>query len=68
MPHLGETEIEMVQRHVREGEGHVAHQRELVNSLPPESELAETARMLLVEFEETQEMHCAHLARLQGSG
>ncbi len=67
MAHPGETDIEMVQRHVREGEGQVARQRELVDSLPLESELAETARALLAQFEDMQEMHRAHLARLLGS-
>lgn len=62
-----ETEIEMVRRHVREGEGHVTRQREIVASLPPMSEMAATARELLAVFEEGLEHHRAHLARLLGS-
>ena len=54
-------------RHVREGEGHIARQRELVDSLPLEGELAETGRDLLAQFEDMQEMHLAHLARLLNS-
>lgn len=34
MTHAGRTEIEMVQRHIRVGEKHVARQREIVASLP----------------------------------
>ena len=64
MAQVGETEIEMVQRHIRQGEGHVASQREIVASLPPDSPLAENARQLLTQFEETLESHHEHLARL----
>lgn len=44
MARMEESEIEMVERHVREGEEHVASQREIVASLPPESGLADAAR------------------------
>lgn len=64
MPRSGETEIEMVQRHVREGEEHVVRQREIVATLPPDSDLAVTAHQLLTAFEETLESHREHLARL----
>lgn len=59
----GETEIEMVRRHIREGEEHVAHQRGIVASLP-DSDLAKTARQLLETFKQALESHQEHLARL----
>jgi len=64
MTRSGETELQMVQRHVREGEEHVARQREIVASLPPESDLAVTAHQLLTLFEETLERHREHLTRV----
>lgn len=64
MTHHSETEIEMVRRHVREGEEHVVRQREIVHRLPQSGEVAEIARALLVEFEKSLEAHRAHLARL----
>ena len=67
MDHTGETEIEMVQRHVREREEHVARQREIVERLPPSGEVAEMAHALLAELEKTLAHHRAHLARLLGS-
>lgn len=63
-----ETEIEMVQRHVREGEEHVVRQREIVASLPPDSDLADTAHQLLTLFEKSLEGHRDHLARLLHEG
>ena len=60
----GETEIEMVQRHIRMGKKQIAHQREIVTRLPPSSDVAEAARHLLKLFEETQELHLEHLDRL----
>ena len=68
MTRLGETEIEMVERHIRGGEGHVARQREIVASLPPDSDLAETARQLLTLLEESLKNHREHLVRLLHSG
>lgn len=64
MARSSETEIEMVQRHIRQGEEHVARQGEIVAGLPPDSALAKTAHQLLAQFEETLESHRAHLARL----
>ncbi|MDQ1902204.1 hypothetical protein RAH32_17420 [Paracoccus sp. WLY502] len=64
MAHNGETEIEMVQRHIRQGEESVTSQRKIVASLPPDSALEKTARQLLVQFEDALENHRAHLTRL----
>ena len=68
MARMEESEIEMVERHVREGEEHVASQREIVASLLPESGLADAARDILALFEETLERHRSHLARLLQKG
>lgn len=62
-----ETEIEMVRRHVREGQKHIIRQREIIASLPPNSDLANAANQLLDLFEKTLEAHLEHLARLSGS-
>ena len=59
-----ESEREMVQRHVREGEGHVARQRELVAELRERGDPAEMAVALLAEFEDLLGLHRAHLSRL----
>lgn len=61
---LGEAEIEMVRRHVCEGEEHVTRQRDIVARLPPSGDLAEIARALLPEVEESLEAHRTRLARL----
>ena len=59
-----EAELEMAARHVREGEEHVTRQREIVDQLPASGEVADMARMLLAEYEETLDLHRLHLARL----
>lgn len=45
-----ENEIEMVRRHDREGEEHVACQHKIIKRLPSEGDLAKTARQLLMLF------------------
>ncbi len=62
-----ETEMETVERHIREAEDHVARQREIVDRLPPTGEVAEMARSLLAQYEEALSLHRAHLARLRGA-
>jgi hypothetical protein len=64
----GESELERVERHVREGEVHVARQREIVDRLAPSGEVAGIARTLLAEFEDTLDLHRARLARLRKAG
>ncbi len=59
-----ETERERAERHVREAEEHVARQQEIVERLPPTGDVADLARSLLVEYEETLALHRAHLTRL----
>ena len=59
-----ETELEMVERHVREGERHVSRQREIVRELFDHNHPTQLAEQLLVAFEQTLLDHRAHLARL----
>jgi hypothetical protein len=63
-----ETELEMVRRHVREGAEHVAHQRALVARLTADGLPSEEAAALLANFEDLQEQHEAHLARVEAKG
>ena len=62
-----ETELEMVQRHVREGEKHLANQRALIARLQASHRPFEDAEALLHTFEEMQRQHKAHLARIEGN-
>ena len=59
-----ETELEMVERHVREGERHVARQREILAELGRDGHPTAIARDLLVLFEWTLAQHRAHLNEL----
>lgn len=59
----GETEIEIVCRHVREGAERIAKQRALVARLKAQELPAEEAEALLASFEDLQRQHEAHLAR-----
>ncbi len=61
-----EIDLEMVRRHVRQGAGHVARQREIVAKLRASGHPTETALQLLATLEATQQQHKAHLARLEG--
>jgi hypothetical protein len=63
-----ETELEMVRRHVRQGADHVAHQRTLLARLTAEDLPSEEAVALLANFEDLQEQHEAHLARVEAKG
>jgi hypothetical protein len=60
----GESEIDMVIRHVREGQRHVNHQRQIITRLEAHGHPAKQARELLVTFEHTQALHRQHLERL----
>lgn len=61
-----ETELEMVRRHVREGEEHLAGRRALVAHLKASNLPTGEAEALLNTFEDSQRQHEAHLARLEG--
>jgi len=63
-----ETELEMVQRHVREGEAHVERQREIVAELRARGDRTDLAVALLAEFEDMLRQHRAHLARVETKG
>lgn len=61
-----ESTLESAARHVREGEEQVARQRENLVRLSSSGEVAGIVRTLLAEFEDTPDLHPAHLARLKG--
>jgi hypothetical protein len=60
----GETELEMVRRHVREGIEHVARQYTIVNKLWAGNYPTELAEEVLLVFQRVQIQHEAHLDRL----
>lgn len=59
----GETELEMVRRHVEEGAEHIAKQRALIARLRQRGLPTQEAESLLVTFEDLQRQHEDHLAR-----
>ena len=61
----GETELEMVRRHVRLGAEHIVRQRGIVADLRANGRPTEVAEQLLATFEDLQRQHKAHLARLE---
>lgn len=63
MPPL-ETELEMVQRHVRDGARLVARQQQNVLQLSRSGLPVEEAKHLLALFQKIQAKHLAHLERL----
>jgi hypothetical protein len=61
--------LELADRHVRDGERHIARQREIVRKLElrsPESITLRIARGLLQEVERAQTVHVADRDRLRG--
>ena len=60
----GETELEMVQRHVRQGERHVSRQIELIADLTRRNLPIDQAEKVLFNFEITLLAHNDHLDRL----
>jgi hypothetical protein len=60
-----ETTLEMARRHVREGEEHIARQRELAQKLEQDGLDATEAWNLLRLFQSTLHEHRAHLNRLE---
>lgn len=61
-----ETELEMVRRHVRNGERLVTDQRALLARLRTSGLPIEEAEALLGNLEDVQRMHEAHLVRIEG--
>ena len=59
-----ESDLAMVQRHVREGAAIVTRQRELLARLQVGGYRTEEAEALLYSFEDVQRLHVEHLARI----
>jgi len=62
-----ETELEMVSRHVRESNGRIARQRQIIDDLRAKNRSTVSAEDVLALFEEAQALHQAHLKRLTGA-
>jgi hypothetical protein len=62
----GETELEMVERHVRQAERHVLRQRQIIEDLFERHHPTALAEQLLTEFEHNLRDHLEHLERLTG--
>jgi hypothetical protein len=61
----GETELQMVQRHIREGEAHVQRQHEIVAETRKRGVSTDMAVTLLELFQDTLSLHKAHLVRIE---
>lgn len=61
----GETELEMVRRHVREGERIVVNQRALIDRLKASDRPIDEAEILLANFQAVQRQHEEHLSRIE---
>ena len=59
-----ETELAMVQRHVRQGERRVSRQREIIAEIAFRMQSTRFAKTLLINFENCLDGHKEHLARL----
>jgi hypothetical protein len=64
----GETEFEMVRRHVEVGAEIVAKQRALIARLRRRDLPTEQAEALLILFEDTQRQNEEHRSRLEARG
>lgn len=60
-----ETKLEMAERYVREGEYHVARQREIIAHLTEHGRSTELAERLLLNLEDLLTLHRGHLARIK---
>ena len=60
-----ETKLEMAERHVREGEYHVARQREIIAHPTEHGRSTELAERLLLNLEDLLTLHRGHLARIK---
>ena len=60
-----ETELQMVERHVREGERHLTSQREIIARLRARGRDTSEADRLLTNLEDLQRLHLEHLRPLQ---
>lgn len=66
--HEGETELDMVRRHVENGARHIAKQRALIAHLRRKDLPTNEAEALLAAFEDLQRQHQDHLARIEAHG
>ena len=62
---LLEDHLTMAERHVAQGERHVARQRELVAQLERRGHDTLSAKELVVQFQELEELHIADRDRLR---
>lgn len=60
----GETEIEMVQRHIRQAEKHVSRQLEIIAAMTLRKQPIGLAEKLLFNFERSLRGHRDHLDQL----
>ena len=61
---VGETELEMVKRHVRQGERHVSRQLEIIADMTLRNQPTTVAKSLLLNFELSLRAHKAHLQHI----
>ena len=61
---VGETELEMVQRHVRQGERHVSRQLEIIADMQFRKQPNGLAESLLLNFDRSLRAHKVHLEQL----
>ena len=64
---IGETELEMVERHVREGEKHVSRQLEIIADMQLRKQPTGAAESLLFNFDKSLRAHKDHLELLISS-
>ncbi len=64
----GETELDMVRRHVKNGAQHIAKQRALITRLRRKGLSTAEAEALLATFEDLQRQHQDHFARIKARG
>ena len=62
-----ETEMEMVQRHVGQGNRHVSRQIEIIAGLRLRNHPTELAENMLLDFQATLRAHQDHLDRLMSN-
>lgn len=61
----GETELDMVKRHVENGAQHIAKHRALITRLRQQDLPTDEAEALLATFEDLQREHQDHLIRIE---
>lgn len=61
---MGETELEMVQRHVRQGKRHVSRQLEIIEDMAIRGQPTGLAEDLLLNFEISLRAYKVHLEQI----